>query len=393
MKRATVLILFLLSALAAFAAPAASSVQQARRGLVTDLPFETKARDFSFQIWFTGDSEERGKLQVFLYNNPNLRFQPSLIELERNKPVSITATRNKASSASLVEIIARPQSPGWEGIDQTVNFGFSGSLKTDLPQSLKGGEKRAFSVEIVDGEGKPVTLTAPAFVRLIGSNAKLRQGSEWVSKLDIPLQTGANATPLVEIVAEKIPWGGQGSVQADLHTAEQYVLTNSSPRSFNIPVATWMQYGMAVVGGLLNVVYSLLLIVSKLGTETKARVWAKAGMGALGGVVAVLFADKLSLIGVQIEQVSVAGYVTMGFLISYVGIEALLAKLKPLEAMAGTGTTQGEQTGKTGETRATAISKSEAGQGAEEIPRRTAEQAGEVPQEKSEEQKARKAAA
>lgn len=321
-----------------------------RRGLVTDLPFETRENQFSFQIWFTGDSEDRDNLTVFLYNNPNLTFNRTQISLHRSKPETITVTRKKHSSASLVEIIARPQLQGWDGINQTVNFGFKASLRTDLPDTLKGGEKRAFSVEIVDSDGKPVTLTAPAFMRLIGSNAKIRQGADWVSKLDIPLQTGANATPLIEIVAEKVPWGGRGSLQAELHAAEQYVLTNSGARSFNIPVATWMQYCMAVVGGLINVGYSLLLIVAEIkknGKQTfnKNRAWAQAGIGVVGGVLAVLFADKLSLVGIRVDQVTVAGYVVMGFVISYIGIGAVLGKLKLVEApTVGEGNESGSKT-------------------------------------------------
>lgn len=45
--------------------------------------------------------------------------------------------------------------------------------------------------------------------------------------------------------------------------------------------------------------------------------------------MAVLFADKAPLIGIKLDQTSLAGYVALGFIVSYLGIGTLLDKLTP----------------------------------------------------------------
>jgi hypothetical protein len=333
---------------------------------VTDLPFEPNDKEFKFQIWLdagninpsgTGSkatqsngsldtanvnasgtspkaSPSAGKsddltVHVFLYGNPNLTYDHSELVLKGSKPETVSVKR-KQGSATLVEVIARPDIDICQGIDQTVNFGFKASIDAELPHELHGGTKQAFTVKLVDEQNKSVALRAPAFVRLIGSNAKLRiYDNAPETTIDIPLQTGANATPLIEIFPDKLYAGGNGSVQAELHAADQYVLASGDAIGFLIPVASWLQMLMGILGGLLNAFYSTLRLIAGSQKETWRGVAAKAGIGVVGGVVAVLFADKAILIGIKIDQASLAGYVALGFIVSYLGIDNFIAKLKP----------------------------------------------------------------
>lgn len=310
---------------------AASPTQQTRQcALVTDLPFEPNEAEFKFQIWLDPGSEKSNQaFHVFLYANPNLKYDKSDFTLKAYKPQTITATRRQGS-ATLVEVIARADGDRCHGIDQTINFGFRASLKAELPQELLGGSRQAFTVKLIDEQGKSVALKAPAFVRLIGSNAKLRVYSNAPkTTVDISLQTGANATPLIEILPEKLLAGGNGSVQAELHASEQYILASSDLIPFVIPVAFWIQLLMGIVGGLLNAFYSVLRLIADSAKETWRDIGAKAGIGVVGGIVAVLFADKAALIGIKLEQTSLSGYVALGFIISYLGVDSFLTRLKP----------------------------------------------------------------
>lgn len=301
-------------------------------GLVTDLPFEPADKDFKFQIWLDtrGRTPEDTiqKVRVRIYENPNLTFTPQTFDLDGNKPETIHVVR-KPGSASLVEVIARPDG-GLNGIDQTINFGFKASLKAEIPPIINPGDKRAFTLKLIDEQGKNVTLRAPAFLRLIASNAQLTSnGNSSNQKLDIPLQTGANATSLIEVVPANLKLGGTGSVQAELHASEQYVLSSADPYSFTIPVAGWVQLLLAILGGLLNAAYSILRRIADAQKEDWKDIAVKAGFGVIGGILAVLFIDKFSIIGITLDRASVAGYVSLGFILSYIGIDAFFSKVRP----------------------------------------------------------------
>src|ERR1700730_10675349 len=117
--------------------------------LVTDLPFEPNDKEFKFQIWSEpGSTKSARTFHVFLYGNPNLTYDKSEFDLEANKPQVITVKR-KQGSTSLVEVIARPDDESCQGIDQTINFGFRASIKTELPHELVGGSKQAFTVKLI----------------------------------------------------------------------------------------------------------------------------------------------------------------------------------------------------------------------------------------------------
>jgi hypothetical protein len=320
--------------------------------LVTDLPFELPEKEFNFQVWLelnksstpnavppqsnsasspknTNSSQLKATIPVFLYENPALTFKPNRFDLEADKPKLIHVTR-KPGSASLVEIIAKPPED-YQGIDQTVNFGFKAVLKADLPAEMIGGQRYGFTIKLLDEQGKTTTLRAPAFLRLIGSDVKMRIGDydAPVGTLDIPLRTGANATPLIEAIPAPLLTGGRGSIQAELHAAEQYVLASGDPMTFQIPVKTWLQYGLAILGGLLNALYSLFLLLGKSNeNETGRHFLARIGIALVGGILAVLFADQFALIGIKLDHTSVSAYVALGFIISYFGIDVFLSKLQ-----------------------------------------------------------------
>lgn len=329
MKRTTAvlvtLIVAVLSGLTSIRGQSQSSNQQPPpKFLQSDLPFEfdNSVTEFDFSFWLDPGSIKKGEVvTVFLENTPYIRFDKSKFPLQDLDHAVVHAKRLTKGPA-LVDVAADPDQ-GWAFWDRTVNFGFAAEIKMDAIKELRSGEQKAVSVKFFDAQGKRTGLKAPTVLRLVASNVQLREiGKEWnQGPLEIWLQSGVNGSPLIE-VKSMFKTGGEGHIQAELMSNGQYVISSAEDLIFPISPAEWLVFLMAILGGLLHSIYELVSGLVKGETmKSLPTVGAKAIVGILSGIIAVLFADK---VGIKIDTTSLTGYVALGFLVAYVGIDAVL---------------------------------------------------------------------
>ncbi len=307
----------------------AAQAEPPSKSLWSDLPFEitNSSGKFAFNFWLDPKFAKTGeKVHVYMQKNPSITFEPADFILEGSQRFLVTAEK-VGKDPVLVEIAATPDG-GWDYFDRTVNFGFVGEMKTDPLKEIRSGEVKAFSLRFFDAQGKKTALKAPTLLRLIGSNAKLRTIGDKVwhdEPLKIWLQTGANSSPLVEATPKSFT-GGEGRIQVELTSNDQYVLLSSDDLTFAAPPLEWLVFVMAILGGLLHAIYELVSALLKRDKTALPVAGAKAIIGILSGIIAVLFADK---VGIKLDTTSLTGYVALGFLVAYIGVDTVLKKSRP----------------------------------------------------------------
>ncbi|HET9183798.1 MAG TPA: hypothetical protein VFP59_16830 [Candidatus Angelobacter sp.] len=268
----------------------------------------------------------RERVNVYFQSSPYLRFNREKCTLKGSQRCLVKA-RRIGKDPILAEVVANPDN-GWEYFSRTVSFGFSGEMKTEPLKEIRSGQVKPFSLQFYDDHGKKTSLKAPTTLRLIGSNARLREIGDktWPDQpLNIPLQTGVNATPLIEVTPDSKS-GGEGRIQAELTSDDKYVILSSTDITFTAPPTEWLIFTMAILGGLLHAIYELASgLVSKDKTLKSSLpvAGAKAIIGILSGIIAVLFAEK---VGLKFDPTSLSGYVALGFLVSYIGVDTVLKK-------------------------------------------------------------------
>lgn len=290
--------------------------------LQADVPTEVynNQGEFKFTVWLDPKYVKQDEVvHIYFQQDPSLTFDPPDFDLKGTQHVGVKA--KKTGTDKLVRVIANSDRAAWLSIDRTVNFGFVGEMKADSPGEIKSGQIKSVVWHFVDEQGKKTTLKAPTMLRVIGSNMRARQvgTNEWKNPLEVWLDPGANATPLIEVSPESVT-GGQGRLQAAVLIGGQYVLMTGEDLQFPTPPPDWLIFVMAIVGGLIHAAYELVTALLRSSTEG-THITGKAIIGVLSGVIAVLFADK---VGISIDRTSLTGFVALGFLVAYIGVDTLL---------------------------------------------------------------------
>ena len=304
-----------------------------------DIPTEITDKDTTAHVWLPSKPPNGETIHVHVISGSQLEVSPSAFDLGDTKPQVLNIKRLNTKPALVqlaleVEIAGNTTSSVQE-IDRVINLGFHPVIKFAVPSQVSGGATVGFTVKTVDETGKSISMPAPVFLLLRGVNVKFAEGaSDPQNPLRVDLSTGANSTPPLKLIPERILSGGTGSLQVELHGDEDYVISESDSQDFTIPVALRLQFAMAILGGLLNSVYATILLFLDHGTENWKTVGARAGIGVIAGVLTVLFADKAALLGVSLQGPSLVGYVAAGFLVAYLGIDAFFARAR-LAAPAG----------------------------------------------------------
>lgn len=305
----------------------AAQAQPSEKFLWTDLPYDvitSSSGEFAFNMWLDPSFAKPDQVvNVYMQKNPYITFEQEEFTLQGSKRFLVKAKRI-GKDPLLVEIAANPDG-GWAYFGRTVSFGFVGEMKTEPLKEIRSGQVKAFSLKFFDAQGKRTALKAPTLLRLIGSNAKLRRIGEpgWEEKpLEMWLQTGVNSSPLVEVTPKSLT-GGEGRIQAELTSGGQYVILSGEDLTFAAPPLEWLVFAMAILGGLLHAIYELVGGLVRRDKTALPIAGAKAIIGILSGIIAVLFADK---VGIKLDITSLTGYVALGFLVAYVGVDAVLKK-------------------------------------------------------------------
>ena len=85
-----------------------------------------------------------------------------------------------------------------------------------------------------------------------------------------------------------------------------------------------------MLGGLLHTLYTFVFDSERSYLRRGRLVASRVATGVLAGLLAYLLA-AWNVLGIQVDTTSLRAYAIMGFLFSYVGVDALVKKILPGE--------------------------------------------------------------
>jgi hypothetical protein len=233
------------------------------------------------------------------------------------------------SEGGLAQIIATPQRP-WLPESVSLDVGFSAILRPRVDETIEAGSIQPVSLDLVDADGQPVSIGAPLSVRVATEKSQLRSNatSVWSDELEFQLQRGATSTPSFQLKAP--------NSAPDRDVLASVVSLNGSyalrDQKFPITIVPqwWLQLAVGILGGLLHAVSKMISDYSKAKRRAKfAKLTVvKLVTGVVAGCVAYLLASW-NVVGIRIDTTSLRAFAVLGFLLSYVGVDAVIRRLVP----------------------------------------------------------------
>jgi hypothetical protein len=295
-------------------------------GSVGDIQMTLKMRKvrinepFSIVVWFEPSEKNFSEsVEIFMdETDGNIKYVPNSFTL---KPYE-----RKNVEARVIQFEPRYV---------TIDTGFSAKFKAaNLDKPIESGSTRSIVLEFVNNEGKFIYLDAPIKVTLQSSNTKFYKQSDgsWVDKIEFDIREGQRCTPAIQIQPKS--W----SMDAGMITAEAGInrdnvalgqVVSNQNISFVILPPWWLSLLMALIGGVLHGMYQAtreIFALKKPPSEQLFKIGWRIPCGALAGVLSYLFVDW-DIIGIKIDTTSLKGFVILGFLFSYVGIDLVLKNI------------------------------------------------------------------
>lgn len=268
--------------------------------------------------------------RVSLEQNAVVTYQPRTISLGLGDRRTIRVEVNETSSGlSEVAASASKLAP----LRITINSGFKGTLRSDLGSDVSAGRTHTFTLHFVDQSNQQLKLDAPVEIQLSATEAHfLSETGSWTPTLALRVPKGASSTNLISLRARSSV-GSRGKIMALARINVDNVLAHTLV-PFTVTPAWWVSLGMSMLGGFLYSFSRTLRDFPRSGRASSRRKFLLlTGLptllsGCIAGVVAYLLASW-DILGLNIDTSSLRGFIILGFLFSYVGIDAVLDLVQP----------------------------------------------------------------
>lgn len=259
----------------------------------------------------------------------SITYRPSSVVLAPGNRVAINVVVDTTRSR-LAEISA--YASRWTPLRRTVNSGFRGRLRLSLGSSLEGGKPHSFTAGIVDSLNQPLAVDAPVSITLSANGAELRSESTtstWQKKLTVYLEPRFSLSELIEI-KPRSRIGSTAQIRGVIKVNDTQVLGDSH-FAFTILPASWFPLALTMLGGLTGGFY---VTARKFGKTKRAfgPFTAKVALPTISSSVLAGFVAYLSttsgILGVQVEPTAWGGYILLGILFAYVGVDTVLEGMR-----------------------------------------------------------------
>lgn len=295
---------------------------------LTDLPIKLeKDKPFDMDIWFIPhDPQYKESVKVYMEQTTKVKYNPRVFTLKPRERKTINVNIVKTYSGLVV--VAASAEPTCDILEQTIDAGFSAKLKTNIDGPIEGNLVKSFSIAFVDNQGNRVPMDANLTLTLQASKLRIRQlpTDDWADKLVLDIKANSSSTPVVEIKPET--WfADTGVISAEIKTKGYDFVIHDENIWINIQSRWYIPLLMAIFGGMLHSFYE----VSKKYQADKiraSRFILSVGIpgfvtGALAGTLAYLLASW-GVLGIKVDTTTIQGFIILGFLFSYVGIDLIL---------------------------------------------------------------------
>ncbi|MGC1523513.1 MAG: hypothetical protein WA803_18355 [Steroidobacteraceae bacterium] len=220
----------------------------------------------------------------------------------------------------------RATAEGFDFSEIAVDLGFLGHLKPNTTGKLPYGVPSTLTLSLVDKDGKPFVSDKELDVSVDSADAHLQMGTQQNGTLKFRLLRNANVSPQFQIVPRNLV-GGDVHLNTTLTfdgISEDFSLDSQSLTLSTEPV-WWLPIVLAVGGGLLYGIYKALDFKTWPPGKVLLSVVTIILSSGLAGVLGYLIAN-LDLLGLKLDPGVLRSYPLSGFLVAYLGIDALASK-------------------------------------------------------------------
>ena len=276
---------------------------------------------FKIDVWYLPKKPTGGAVaNVFFDRGANVQYDPPELALEAFRRKQVTVTVKKAPSG-LARIAA--YSGCCPDRTATVLCDFKGRLRALDPDKLESRKNQPVSVLLEDNQGRPLILDSDLDLRIATFNADVSaDGKTWQTIITSKIRKGAARSDFVYIRPTPVDVA-EGHIQVtgfgdagNVAFSDDLVFTITSP--------WWLKLSMAMLGAFLYALYKRL---NSPTDETELLTFLRSlGAALVAGVFAYELAN-LNVFGIKLDTTSLHGFVVLGLLTAYVGVEPLLSKL------------------------------------------------------------------
>ncbi|MDT5156430.1 MAG: hypothetical protein QOH51_787 [Acidobacteriota bacterium] len=294
-----------------------------------DLPERVKVgKQFDMDIWLhSSDPSYSGRAKVYMERTERVQYEPRVFDLKTGERKTIKA-QVTATESGLTEI--RATANDWEDLSIPLDAGFSAKLRANnLPDSIDSGSIQDFSLDFVDNHGEKVRLDAPVKLTLLSSKLQMsiRGNSAWGDKVDIDIPAGSSSPPVIEVRPQVWSTSDIGTIQSVVMLDEDTVLYDQTLPPIKIKPRWWIPLLLAILGGVLFSIYQITQEFSSYTGTFRQSLFTvtiqRIAPGALAGALAYLLANY-QVIGFKADTTELRGFLILGFLFAYVGIDTIL---------------------------------------------------------------------
>lgn len=285
-----------------------------------------KGEPFEFDVWLSPRSPDfNGSVKVSMERSAKVKYEPQEFELKAGDRQKVIG-KIVSSNSGLAIIYAYAEH--WEPIDLTINSGFTGKLKTNIGEPLQSRTVKGLALSLVDKDGKPLKLDAPLTLYMRGSRILLlaEDSDQW--RADIEMGVARGTSNLMPVNIKPTSWAGDTGIVSVLLKTPQGAPVYDETVYVSILPPWYVPLLMAMLGGL---TYSFGQFLRSQLSRTRrqtAKTWSrKAAISVVAGLTAGLLAYLLAawnILGIKIDTTSLKGFVILGILFSYVGVDLVL---------------------------------------------------------------------
>jgi hypothetical protein len=264
-------------------------------------------------------------VHIQMGTNEGVTYKPEQFDLRPLQRQLVTAVV-KSSRSGLASIEAYPANQ--ESCQTVIDVGFQGHLKvTALPLGYK--EPQVLHVVVVDNNDKPLPMETSLTMQLQSADALLHMPGASVSEVDkysplhvtVPLGATSSTPFIIESLNRD---GGIVHLLATLSIKEDTGVISQSIFPLESEPVWWLPVVLAIGGAVMYGLYHGVQDKNLTG-HWWTIIPVKLIISVTAGIIAYLFADY-DLLGLKLDPHVLRTYPLLGFLFSFVGIDALLSK-------------------------------------------------------------------
>lgn len=256
-----------------------------------------------------------------------LTFSRPIVTIAPGHKSSVSVKATSLGSDGIPWI--RAISDDYGSAESPVNLGFVGHLKATNSGRIPYGVGSTLTLALVDKDGKSFPTDKGFDVSIDSADATLQVENQMGMSIKMKMRRNANITPQFKVT----PLSRQGG---DIHLNTTLTFSELNPDLsldsqsfvFQTEPVWWLPLVLAIGGGLLYGSYKALNYKEWPQEKVYRSVLTSIVIGGLSGFLGYLIAN-LDLLGLKLDPNVLRSYPLFGFLVAYMGVDALVGKLVP----------------------------------------------------------------